>query len=118
MKDKIYHLETKTRIYPFCFNLNVMEELQEKYGSITAWGKLVSTSADEEPKIKELIDGLNIMINEAIEIENEEQDKNDSLVSLKQTGRIISEVGLKNVLNLIMGTAKKSTETDNKEKNV
>ena len=31
MKDKIGVIHTKNKDYPICFNLNVMEEIQEKY---------------------------------------------------------------------------------------
>ena len=48
MKDVIKHIETEKRTYPIVFNLNVMEEIQEHYGSMSAWGDLVADG--EEPK--------------------------------------------------------------------
>ena len=33
--------------YELVFNLNVMEEIQEKYGSVQEWGELVE--AEKEP---------------------------------------------------------------------
>ncbi len=37
MIDKINYLETETEKYPLVFTLNVMESIQEKYGTIELW---------------------------------------------------------------------------------
>ncbi len=120
MKDKIGYIETKNKKYPICFNLNVMEEIQEKYGTITAWGNLVSNKDGGEPKIKELKEGLLIMINEAIDLQNEikaEGDNKEEFVTSKQVGRIISEVGFTKTTEIIMNLSKNSTDTGENEKN-
>lgn len=117
MKDKIGLIETEKRKYPICFNLNVMEEIQDKYGSMSAWGDLVTNKDGDEPKIKELKEGLMTMINEAIEIQNEENNANDSLVTAKQVGRIITEVGFNKIIEIVMKTSKESTSTPDDGKN-
>ena len=68
MKNTIVHIETEKKRYPLVFNLNVMEEIQEKYGSLDKWGEL--TKGGGEPNIKDLKAGIKIMLNEAIDMEN------------------------------------------------
>lgn len=118
MKDKMIHFETENKTYPLCFNLNVMEEIQEKYGSISAWGKKISSEVSQEPNVKDLKIGLRIMINEGIEIENEEKGLNNPLLTSKQVGRVISEIGFEEILKKIMETAKTSTDTGENQKNM
>ncbi len=86
MKNTVVYIETEKKKYPLVFNLNVMEEIQEKYGSLDKWGEL--TKGDGEPKIKELKTGIMLMINEAIDIENENNGSNDPMLTEKQVGRL------------------------------
>ncbi len=116
MKDKIIHIETENKNYPLVFNLNVMEELQEKYGTIQKWGEVVESG--EEPKIKDLKYGLMVMINEGIDIENESRDKKEPFLTSKQVGRLISEVGFEKIIEDIKNITKKSTETGEEPKNM
>ena len=69
MLDKINYLETAEEKFPMAFTLNVMESIQEKYGSIEAWSNLIQR--DGEPDIKALKFFMTESINEGIEIENE-----------------------------------------------
>ena len=69
MLNKINYLETKTERYPLVFTLNVMEAIQEKYGSIEAWSNLIQR--DGEPDIKALKFFITEAINEGLEIEAE-----------------------------------------------
>ena len=117
MTDKLGVIETAKRKYPICFNLNVMEEIQDKYGSMSKWGEIVTNNDGGEPKIKELKEGLMAMINEAIEMQNEDNNTNDPIVTAKQVGRIITEVGFNKIIEIIMSTSKESTETPNDGKN-
>lgn len=117
MKDKIGVIHNKNKDYPICFNLNVMEEIQEKYGTISAWGDLVSNKGGAEPKIKELKDGLLMMINEAIDLQNETKEEKEGLLTSKQVGRIISEVGFAETTKIIMDLSKDSTDTGEDAKN-
>lgn len=118
MQNKLTYIETKDKRYPIVFNINVMEEIQEAYGSISAWGAIVENKDGEEPKVKDLKIGLTMMINEAIDIENEETNGNKPLVTSKQVGRLISEVGFAEITEKIRNLTVASTDTgDNEGKN-
>ena len=55
-------------------------------------------------------------INEGIEIENEKTDAKRKLISSKQVGRILTEVGISGTANKIMSTITDSVD-DGEEKN-
>lgn len=109
MKDKITYIEVEDKKYPICFNLNVMEEIQEQYGTMSKWGEIVE--GEGEPKIKDLKAGLLAMINEAIDIENETKEVKQEFVNSKQVGRIISEIGFDKITNTIKDITVSSTST-------
>lgn len=117
MKNEVSYLETSNAKYPICFNLNVMEEIQEAYGTMSKWGDLVEDKENGEPKIKDLKVGLLAMINEGIDIENEKNNENKPLVTSKQLGRIISEVGFVEIVNIIKSITIKSISTVEESKN-
>ena len=118
MQNKLTYIETKEKRYPIVFNINVMEEIQEAYGSLSAWGGIVENANGGEPKIKDLKIGLMMMINEAIDIENEEKGKNEPMLNAKQVGRLITEVGFDVITNKIQELTVASTNTgDNEGKN-
>ena len=94
MKDYKFEFELEGTKYSLVFNLNVMESIQNKYGTIQKWGKLTDNKNGKEPNAKALIFGFTEMINEAIEIENDEKGTKRELLSLKQVGRIITRVGI------------------------
>ena len=112
MKDVIRHIETEKKVYPIVFNLNVMEEAD---GSMDAGGDCVS--GDGEPKIKDLKAGLLAMMNEAIDIENEEKGTSEPLLTSKQVGRIISEVGFEAITQAMMEITVASTKDGDEGKN-
>ena len=70
MVDKINYLETETEKFPLVFTLNVMESIQEKYGTIEAWSNLIQR--DGEPDIK----ALKFFITEAINERNPGNPRN------------------------------------------
>ena len=118
MQNKLTYIETASRNYPIVFNINVMEEIQEAYKSVSVWGAIVENAEGGEPKIKDLKIGLMMMINEGIDIENEQTGKNEPMVSSKQVGRIISEVGFEKITQVIKNLTIASTQTgDNEGKN-
>ena len=118
MQNKLTYIEAKDRRYPIVFNINVMEEIQEAYGSISAWGGIVENAGGGEPKIKDLKIGLMMMINEGIDIENEETGGNAPMVDAKQVGRLITEVGFEAITKKIQELTIASTNTgDNEGKN-
>lgn len=98
--------------YEIVFNLNVMEEIQNEYGSISAWGE--KTVSSSEPDIKALIFGIRAMINEAIEIHNDETSSFEPLLTHKQVGRLITAVGIENATNALHDTIIASTESGEK----
>ena len=120
MKDKVGYIKTAKRTYPICYNLNVLEEIQDTYGSLTAWGEIVESKEKDSINIKDLKKGLMIMINEAIDMENDNLpvEERKELVNEKQVGRIISEVGFEETTKIIMGLTKESTDTEDSSKNV
>ena len=111
MKDYKFEMKVKETTYNLVFNLNVMEELQEEFGSIEKWGKLTDGS-NGEVNVKALKFGLTAMINEGIEIENEENGTDRKLLTEKQVGRIITEIGLENAVNNLNSAVIESTKTE------
>lgn len=93
MKDYKITFTHEEKEYGAVFNLNVMEQIQEEYGSIQAWGALTDAKSGEV-NAKALIFGLCAMMNEAIDIDNEENGKNEPNLTLKQVGRLITRVGI------------------------
>lgn len=116
MKNIIVYIDTAKKKIPLVFNLNVMEEIQEKYGSLDKWGEL--TKGSGEPKIKELKAGIMLMINEAIDIENENKGTEEPMLTEKQVGRLMSEVGIDVIVKKIQEITIASTKNeDNAGKN-
>lgn len=95
MKDYKVIFKVEENEYSAIFNLNVMEQIQEEYGTIKKWGELTDTKTGE-PNAKAIIYGFYCMLNEAIDIENDENGGNKPLFTLKQVGRIISRAGIQN----------------------
>lgn len=93
MKDYKVTFQVGEEEYSAIFNLNVMEQIQEEYGSVQKWGQLTDAKSGE-PNAKAIIFGFRAMINEAIDIENDEKGENKPFYTLKQVGRIISRYGL------------------------
>lgn len=114
MKNTIVYINTEKKDYPIVFNLNVMEEIQDKYGSLDKWGAL--TQGDGEPRVKDLKYGILTMINEGIDIENENNGTNVPMLTEKQVGRLMTEVGIETIVEKIREITIASTKGD--EKNV
>lgn len=108
-------IEYKGQKYELVFNLNVMEEIQEEYKTIEKWGELTD-GAKGEPNAKAIIFGLTAMINEGIDISNDEKGTDIKPLTLKQVGRLLSEVGLAEATQKLNNTVITSTESD-KSKN-
>lgn len=117
MKNQISYIETEKRRYPICFNLNVMEEIQEEYGSMSKWGDIVENKEGGEPMMKDLKKGLMAMINEAIDMQNEDREEKAEFVTSKQVGRIIGEVGFNKITSIIKDVSVNATKTGESEKN-
>lgn len=115
MKDINGKIQVNGTEYPLVFNLNVMEAIQEKYGSIEEWGNLTDGESGE-PNAKAVIFGFTEMINEGIDIENDEREEKRKPLTLKQVGRLITEYGLTNAATKLNQTVIESTKSE--EKNV
>lgn len=114
MKDINGKIQYKGKEYALVFNLNVMEKIQEEYGSLEKWGSLTDGGDSGEPDAKAVIFGFREMLNEGIDIANEENGTNDEPLTLKQVGRLITEVGLVTATSTLNETVVKSTESNEK----
>lgn len=113
MKDAMQTIEYKGKTYKLVFDLNVMEAIQDEYGSIEAWGKLTEPE-DGEPNVKAIVFGVTEMINEGIDIDNDENGTDEKPLTHKQVARILTEVGLKSVAEKMQKSVIDSTEDDSK----
>ncbi len=110
VKKKILY---KDKEYSIVFNLNVMEKIQEEYETLEAWGKLTDGSVGE-PNAKAIIFGFTEMLNEGIDIENDEKGTDIKPLSLKQVGRMISDIGIENITQKLNETVVDSTKSAEK----
>lgn len=113
MKDYVNEITYKGNKYNLVFNLNVMETIQEEYGTIEKWGELTD-GASGEPNAKAIIFGFREMLNEGIDIDNEENGTDKPFFTLKQTGRIVSDLGFDNATEKLNETVVESTKSDEK----
>ena len=114
MKDINEKIQYKDKEYSLVFNLNVMEIIQEKYGTLEEWGNLTDGSKNGEPDAKAVIFGFTAMLNEGIDIENEENGSDIKPLTLKQVGRIITEIGIADATNTLNKTVVESTKSEEK----
>ena len=116
MIDKITYLETDSEKFPLAFTLNVMEALQDEYGTLSEWSELIRNQ--KEPNIKALKFFITEAINEGIEIENEKSSEKRVSITSSKACRIITEIGLKKVANTITKMITESMPHDEKSKKV
>ena len=119
MKDYNGEFEYKGKVYKLVFNLNVMEQIQDEYGSIDAWGKMTE-GENGEPNVKAVKFGFTCMINEAIDMENEENGTGIApkpYVTKQQVGRMLSELGIEAMANKMQETVINSTQNPDAPKN-
>ena len=113
MKDIKNKITVNSKEYPIVFNLNVMEEIQEEYGTLEKWGELTD-GKDGEPNAKAVIFGFTHMINEGIDIHNEEDGTDEKPLTYKQVGRMLTEIGLDEMAKTMHETVIASTESAEK----
>lgn len=113
LKDVSGEFEYKGKVYKIVFNLNVMEEIQEKYKTIAKWGELTDGKKGE-PNAQAVIFAFTAMINEAIDIENEEKGTDNKFLTHKQVGRIVTGAGMKYMSQKLSDTVIASTKSDEK----
>lgn len=113
MKDISGKIQYKDKEYKLVFNLNVMEKIQDEYGSIEKWGDLTD-GKNGEPNAKAVIFGFTEMLNEGIDIENEENGTDIKPLTLKQVGRMITEIGIAKATATLNDTVVESTQSNEK----
>lgn len=114
MKSAVQTIDYRGKTYRLVFDLNVMESIQDEYGSIEAWGKLTEPDDGGEPNIKALIFGVMEMINEGIDIANDEDGTDEKPLTHRKVARILTEVGLESVADKMQKSVIDSTEDDSK----
>lgn len=113
MEDISGNIQYNGKDYNLVFNLNVMEKIQDEYGSLNEWGKLTDESKGE-PNAKAIIFGFREMLNEGIDIANEESGTDDKPLTLKQVGRMITAIGLADATSALNDTVVRSTASTEK----
>ena len=108
--------ETDSEKYLLAFTLNVMESIQNEYGSLSNWSELIQNA--KEPNIKALKFFITESINKEIDIENDRINGNRAFVSSSKAGRILTEIGFQKVANIITKMITQSMPQDENSKNV
>lgn len=118
MKDISKTLEYKGKEYKLVFDLNVMQAIQEEYGSLDKWAELTE-GKDGEPNAKAVIFGFTQMLNEGIDIENEEKGYTSpeypsymKPLTLKQVGRMLTAIGMDAAAQTMQEAVVDSTKGD------
>ena len=115
MKENETYIEYKGNKYNVVFDMNVIETLQTKYGSFNKWSDLIQPTKDgEECNIEALKFGFCEAINEGIDIANEDRDEKLEFLTTRQVGRIITELGLRNINQKIQESVIESTKSEEK----
>ena len=110
MKDTKVELQLNGKTYPVVFNLNVMEVIQEEYGTLEEWGN-ITDAKNGEPNAKAVIFGITEMINEGLDIEADEKGEEYKPLTRKQVGRLITEYGLLEATKKMNNAVVESTKT-------
>lgn len=97
LKNVSKTVELAGKKYEMFCNINVLQELQDRYGSMQAWADHLD-DAKGEASLKAVLDGLAVMINEGIDIANDD-GKNRQMITRKQLGRMVDEVSLPELLS-------------------
>ena len=113
--EKWPNIEYKGKKYDIVFDMNVIETLQTKYGSFNKWSDLIQpTKEGEECNIEALKFGFCEALNEGIDIANEDKEDKQEFLSLRQVGRIITDLGLRNIKEKIKESVIESTKSEEK----
>lgn len=118
MIDKLTYIDVGEKRYPIAFTLNVMESVQEKYGSMEEWGNVLEPE-NGEPQIRDIIWTFKEFLNEGIDIENEDNNEDRPFLTHKQVGRLVSNFDMKSLGEMIRNItveSVKSGEDDPNEK--
>ena len=111
MKDNAGKITYKEKEYKVVFNLNVMEAIQEEYGTLDKWSEITSGNA-EEVNIKALKFGFIQMLNEGLSIEAEETGEEYKPLTSAFVGRMLTDIGLEAMTKTLQDTVIESTKTE------
>ena len=114
MKSNWPCIEYKGQKYEIVFDMNVIQELQMKYESFNKWSDLIQPTNGEECNIEALKFGFCEAINEGIDIANEEREEKVELLTLKQVGRIITDIGLRGINEKIQDAVIEGAKSEEK----
>lgn len=119
MKDISETITYKGRPLNMVFNLNVLEEVQEEYGTFTKWCELVDGTKTGEPDAKAVIFGFRAMINEGIDIANDDlpDEEKQKPMTIKQVGRMLTEIGMDKAITKMNSAVTESTKGGENSKN-
>lgn len=122
MQEKTFYLGEGDDKVLLAFNLNVMSEIQKKYGSVSKWVDLLEDDDEDpkrggEPDMDAFLSGFTIMLNEGVEIENEDNGADKKPYTTRQVGRLISKWGQDAVADAMKNAIAGSTDTGEKSKN-
>ena len=119
MKDISNTLTYRGKDYELVFNVNVLEAIQDEYITLTQWIEQGYGRKTGEPSAKALTFMLTEMINEGIEIKNEDAtpEEQTPLLTRKKVGRMLTELGLNNIVEIIDDTMGKSLQGGEDSKN-
>lgn len=121
MKDIMDKLEYKGKEYKLIFDLNVLQEVQDEYGTLAKMLEEAYGKKTGEPSIKALSFIIMSMANEAIDIENENTVTPAPLINQKMANRMLTEFiqknSVDNVVKLIDGLMAKSLQGGESSKN-
>ncbi len=118
MQDYKFNFEIDGKSYDLVISLNVLQEVQKKYGTVQKWGELTGGN-ETEVNIEALIFGYTAMLNEAIDIKNQDLSEEQRLpfYTEKQVGRIITSLGLRKATEVMNNAVVNGTKSDD-SKNV
>lgn len=105
-------IEYKGKTYKLVFNLNVMEAIQNEYGTLDKWGELTDGGESGETDIKALVFGFTEMVNEGIEIDNDDNGTNTPLLTHKQVARLLTDYGIDKATDNMNSLVVDSTKAD------
>lgn len=117
MKNNVGTINYKDREYKVVFNINVIQALQDKYGTFDKWTDLVQPKEKgKETDLNALRFAFTEALNEGIDIDNEDNGTDIKFLTEKQVGRMITEIGIADANKKLQEVVVESTKDD--EKNV
>ncbi len=109
--NEVKFFEVKDQKIPALFDLNVVAELQEKYGSLSEWNAKCFPKGSE-PRLKPLIHAFELAINEGYDAIG-----SDKRVSNAEAGRIVTAMTIDKAAAKIQQLVVDSTKSGDEEKN-